>query len=170
LIFVGISGYFIEGLRLANQEIAGVPVFEQSWAIQSFVGYGLAVVFRAIGMGEGSTIGLDLHLVLWLMHTVVSMAFLAAIPYTGLRHLVYTPLNTFFKRTRPRGALAPIADFDAQIEKDEPQLGVATINDLTWKQRMDLDACMSCGRCQSVCPAHASGSNWPTCNAATPSP
>lgn len=159
LIFVGISGYFIEGLRLANQEIAGVAVFEQSWAIQSFVGYGLAVVMRAIGLGSGSEIGLGLHLVLWITHTVVSMAFLAAIPYTGLRHLVYTPLNSFFKRTRPRGALAPIADFDAEIEKDEPQLGVATINDLTWKQRLDLDACMSCGRCQSVCPAHASGSN-----------
>ncbi len=159
LIFVGISGYFIEGLRLANQEIAGVAVFEQSWAIQSFVGYGLAVVMRAIGLGSGSEIGLGLHLILWVSHTVVSMAFLAAIPYTGLRHLVYTPLNSFFKRTRPRGALAPIADFDAEIEKDEPKLGVATINDLTWKQRLDLDACMSCGRCQSVCPAHASGSN-----------
>ncbi|MFZ9858878.1 MAG: (Fe-S)-binding protein [Roseiflexaceae bacterium] len=159
LIFVGISGYFIEGLRLANQEIAGVAVFEQSWAIQSFVGYGLAVVMRTIGLGSGSEIGLGLHLFLWITHTVVSMAFLAAIPYTGLRHLVYTPLNSFFKRTRPRGALAPIADFDAEIEKDEPQLGVTTINDLTWKQRLDLDACMSCGRCQSVCPAHASGSN-----------
>jgi Fe-S oxidoreductase/nitrate reductase gamma subunit len=159
LIFVGISGYVIEGLRLANQEISGVPVFEQSWAIQSFVGYGLAVVMRAIGLGSGSEIGLGLHLVLWITHTVVSMAFLAAIPFTGLRHLVYTPLNSFFKRTRPRGALAPIADFDAEIEKDEPQLGVATINDLTWKQRLDLDSCMSCGRCQSVCPAHASGSN-----------
>lgn len=159
LIFVGISGYVIEGLRLANQEISGVPVFEQSWAIQSFVGYGLAVVMRAVGLGSGSEIGLGLHLVLWITHTVVSMAFLAAIPFTGLRHLVYTPLNSFFKRTRPRGALAPIADFDAEIEKDEPKLGVATINDLTWKQRLDLDACMSCGRCQSVCPAHASGSN-----------
>jgi Fe-S oxidoreductase/nitrate reductase gamma subunit len=159
LIFVGISGYVIEGLRLANQEISGVPVFEQSWAIQSFVGYGLAVVMRAIGLGSGSEIGLGLHLFLWITHTVVSMAFLAAIPFTGLRHLVYTPLNSFFKRTRPRGALAPIADFDAEIEKDEPKLGVATINDLTWKQRLDLDACMSCGRCQSVCPAHASGSN-----------
>jgi Fe-S oxidoreductase/nitrate reductase gamma subunit len=158
LIFVGVSGYLIEGLRIANQTIAGIPVFEQSWAVQSFVGYAFAVLFRGIGLGSGSTIGLELHLVLWIMHTVVSMAFLAAIPYTGLRHLVYTPLNTFFKRTRPRGALAPIADFDEQIEKDEPQLGVATINDLTWKQRMDLDACMSCGRCQSVCPAHASGS------------
>lgn len=159
LIFVGISGYVIEGLRLANQEISGVPVFEQSWAIQSFVGYGLAVVMRAIGLGSGSEVGLGLHLFLWITHTVVSMAFLAAIPFTGLRHLVYTPLNSFFKRTRPRGALAPIADFDAEIEKDEPKLGVATIDDLTWKQRLDLDACMSCGRCQSVCPAHASGSN-----------
>jgi Fe-S oxidoreductase/nitrate reductase gamma subunit len=159
LIFVGISGYFIEGLRLANQTIAGVQVYTQSWAVQSFVGYGLATIMRAIGLGEGSSIGLGLHFGLWMAHTIVSFAFIAAIPYTGLRHLVYTPLNSFFKRTRPRGALAPIANFDAEIEKDEPQLGVATLNDLTWKQRLDLDACMSCGRCQSVCPAHAAGSN-----------
>jgi hypothetical protein len=72
---------------------------------------------------------MGLHATLWFAHTIVSFAFIAAIPYTGLRHLVYTPLNTFFKRTRPRGALAPIADFEAEIEKDEPQLGVATIND-----------------------------------------
>jgi Fe-S oxidoreductase len=159
LIFVGISGYLIEGLRIANQTIRGAVVFEQDWAIQSFVGYGLAIVFREIGWGNISSFGMGLHLVLWVAHTVVSFAFIAAIPFTGLRHLIYTPLNTFFKRTRHRGALAPIADFEAEIEKDEPQLGVATINDLTWKQRLDLDSCMACGRCQSVCPAHASGSN-----------
>jgi len=75
LIFVGVSGYLIEGLRIANQTIAGIPVFEQSWAVQSFVGYAFAVLFRGIGLGSGSTIGLELHLVLWIMHTVVSMAF-----------------------------------------------------------------------------------------------
>jgi Fe-S oxidoreductase len=31
--------------------------------------------------------------------------------------------------------------------------------DLTWKRRMDFDACMRCGRCQSVCPANASGAD-----------
>lgn len=157
LIFVGISGYLIEGLRIANQTIRGAVVYDQPWAVQSFVGYALATGFRAIGWGNISSIGITMHMVLWFAHTLVSFAFIAAIPYTGLRHLVYTPLNTFFKRTRAKGALAPIPDFDAEIEKDEPQLGVATINDLTWKQRLDLDACLACGRCQEVCPAHASG-------------
>jgi nitrate reductase gamma subunit len=168
LIFVGISGYFIEGLRLANQTIAGVQVYTQSWAVQSFVGYGLATIMRAIGLGEGSSIGLGLHFGLWMAHTIVSFAFIAAIPYTGLRHLVYTPLNSFFKRTRPRGALAPIANFDAEIEKDEPQLGVATLNDLTWKQRLDLDACMS--PCvlpmprAPICRPSFSSPKWPICS------
>jgi Fe-S oxidoreductase len=35
---------------------------------------------------------------------------------------------------------------------------VATLADFTWKQRLDFDACMQCGRCQSKCPANASGS------------
>jgi Fe-S oxidoreductase len=72
--------------------------------------------------------------------------------------MFYTPINSFVRDTAPKGALAPIPGLDAEIEKDEPHLGVATLANLTWKQRLDLDACMSCGRCQSKCPAHTSGS------------
>jgi len=31
---------------------------------------------------------------------------------------------------------------------------VAKINEFTWKQLLDLDACTRCGRCQDHCPAH----------------
>ncbi|HSL58977.1 MAG TPA: (Fe-S)-binding protein, partial [Acidimicrobiales bacterium] len=33
----------------------------------------------------------------------------------------------------------------------------STVEDFTWKQLLDLDACTMCGRCTSVCPAHATG-------------
>jgi len=39
----------------------------------------------------------------------------------------------------------------------EFKVGAATASDLTWKQRLDLDACTSCGRCQDVCPAYITG-------------
>src|SRR5688572_28251675 len=55
MLYITITGYLLEGLRLANQTIAGVAVYEQSWAINSYVGYALATVFRAIGMGGGNS-------------------------------------------------------------------------------------------------------------------
>lgn len=156
--YIGISGYFIEGLRLANQTIAGVPVFVQDWAPRAFVGYGLAILFRGIGLGDGSAFGLGLHLFFWFSHTLLTFAFIVSIPFSKLQHIFYTPLNTFFRDLDPKGALTPIPDLEAEIEKDEPKLGVATLADFTWKQRLDFDACMQCGRCQSKCPAYASGS------------
>jgi Fe-S oxidoreductase len=159
LLFIGVSGYVMEGLRLANQTIGGVEVFTQPWAVNSFVGYGFAVVFRAIGLGQGSALGLFLHASLWFSHALVSFGFIAAIPYSKFKHIFYTPLNTFFRDTEPKGALALIPALEAEIEKDEPKLGVITLQDVTWKQRLDFDACMQCGRCQSKCPAYASGSD-----------
>jgi Fe-S oxidoreductase len=51
----------------------------------------------------------------------------------------------------PRGALIPVA-----LETAET-FGVAKVEDFTWKQLLDVDACTRCGRCQDVCPAYSSG-------------
>jgi len=40
---------------------------------------------------------------------------------------------------------------------DIENIGVSNIEDFTWKQLFDLDACTVCGRCTSVCPANATG-------------
>ena len=42
-------------------------------------------------------------------------------------------------------------------ETELETFGAATIEDFTWKQLLDTDACTMCGRCTSVCPAHATG-------------
>ncbi|WP_172899748.1 (Fe-S)-binding protein, partial [Effusibacillus lacus] len=36
-------------------------------------------------------------------------------------------------------------------------IGLSNVEDLSWKQRVNLAACINCGRCDSVCPAYASG-------------
>jgi len=33
-------------------------------------------------------------------------------------------------------------------------VGVSEVKDLTWKQRLDYDSCIRCGRCQDNCPAY----------------
>ena len=36
-------------------------------------------------------------------------------------------------------------------------MGIATIDNLTWKQNLDLYACVVCGNCQELCPAYTTG-------------
>ncbi len=154
MIYIGFSGYWLEGIRVLNQEMAGVRVIEQDWAKLAWVGYLHALLYRAIGL-EGEA-GLIFHRVLWIIHMLVTFAFVASIPYTKFRHIFYTPLNSFFRETGPKGALPTIDDIE---DKEEDELGVNRLADLTWKQRLSLDACMRCGRCQANCPAYASGSD-----------
>ncbi len=157
MLYITVTGYLLEGLRLANQVIGTIPVYQQTWAANSYVGYAFATIFRAIGLGSGSSVALGLHSFFWLTHALVTFLFIASLPFSKFKHIFYTPINTFFRDLEPKGALMPIPQLEAEIERDEPRLGVATLADFTWKQRLDFDACMACGRCQSKCPANAAG-------------
>lgn len=98
MLYIGISGYWLEGIRLLNQEVGGLRVIEQSWAPLAWVGYGHAMLYRVMGL-EGAA-GLIFHRVLWVLHMTVTFAFVASIPFTKFRHIFYTPLNSFFRDTR----------------------------------------------------------------------
>lgn len=154
MLYIGISGYWLEGIRLLNQEVGGLRVIEQSWAPLAWVGYGHALLYRVIGLESGA--GLIFHRVLWVLHMLVTFGFVASIPFTKFRHIFYTPLNSFFHDAKPKGALEKIEDIE---DKEEEEIGLNRIADLTWKERLSLDACMRCGRCQANCPAYASGSD-----------
>ncbi len=63
-------------------------------------------------------------------------------------HLLAGPVNLVFRRTRARGQLA-MMNLEAE---DAESFGVSKIEDYTWKQNLDLLACIECGRCQDYCP------------------
>ena len=86
---------------------------------------------------------------LW-AHWVTVVFVLAIIPYTRYLHVISSIFNGIL-RQQPRGVLKPI-----NLEEAET-LGVATIDQLTWKQNLDLYACVVCGNCQELCPATNSG-------------
>ena len=76
--------------------------------------------------------------------------------------------NIWFKREssgRPAlGALPPIMvdgkplDFaDIEDLDEDAALGVGKIEDFSWKGLLDFTSCTECGRCQSQCPAWATG-------------
>jgi Fe-S oxidoreductase len=83
------------------------------------------------------------------------VAFLVLLPVTMIRHMFTSPLNMYLRdRDRPKGAMKPLPDL---METELESFGVSTIEEFTWKQLLDLDSCTMCGRCTSVCPAHATG-------------
>jgi Fe-S oxidoreductase/nitrate reductase gamma subunit len=145
IVVIIISGFFVEGLRVAANEIAENP----AWSRWSPGGYLLAGWFRNY---DHSAL-LVAHRTLWWVHSLITFGFLIyiALYFNRLWHIVISPLNVFWRNRGPRGAMTTI-----DMEKAE-SFGVSKIEDYTWKDLLDLDACTRCGRCQDNCPAYLSG-------------
>jgi Fe-S oxidoreductase len=67
-------------------------------------------------------------------------------------HILTAAPNVFFRSLEPAGRHLPNLD----IEKAE-HFGLSRVDQLTWKQELDLATCTECGRCQSHCPAFNTG-------------
>jgi len=132
LLIIGITGFLIEGARIAATQ--------PEWASWSPVGNWLAQFFTA----ESAP---GIHNLLWWGHLLLSFAGIAYVPFSKLFHVLVSPANMYFAPFKPRGELSTI-----DIENSET-FGVTDIHEFTWKQLLDLDACTQCGRCQDQCPA-----------------
>ncbi len=140
LFLILLTGFILEGLRMA---VANPPV---EWARWSFLGFAFLQVFKGASLGWYQS--------LWWFHMVLAMGTLIYIclAFSKLTHILVSPLNVFLRRLSPKGALAPLLNLE-ELET----FGVGKIEDLTWKQLLDLDACTRCGRCSDSCPANLSG-------------
>ena len=139
---ITVTGFGTEAWRIAE---TGMPAFEK-W---SFVSWPIANLIKDNSNLAGG------HQVWWILHILSFFAFLVILPVTMLRHMFTSPLNMYLKdRERPKGAMKPMPNL---LETELESFGASTIEDFTWKQLLDLDACTMCGRCTSVCPAHATG-------------
>jgi Fe-S oxidoreductase/nitrate reductase gamma subunit len=144
--FVLITGFVVEAARILATELVQHP----EWAIWSFGGYAIAQFLHLFEMSE-STI-LSAHFWSWWIHVAAAFGWLGLIVFTRLDHIFFAPVNAFFLRTDSPGRLEKIEN----IEEQEV-FGVGYIQDFTWKQLFELDACVRCGRCTDVCPANISG-------------
>jgi Fe-S oxidoreductase/nitrate reductase gamma subunit len=141
-LVLGVTGFVAEAFRIA---FLGRPDFEQ-W---SFVGYPLSYLFRNMEHLRGWQQSM------WLVHILSFFVFLIILPITMIRHMFTSPLNMYNReRERPKGAMKAMPNL---METELESFGASTIEDFTWKQLLDTDACTMCGRCTSVCPAHATG-------------
>ncbi len=151
LIIVGlglvlISGFLVEAFRILATELVQHP----DWAPWSFVSYAIARGFTSFHMSEPTI--LSMHIASWWFHIASAFGWLALIVFTRLDHMFFAPINAFLLRTDSPGRLAKIED----IEQQEI-FGVGHVQDFTWKQLFELDACVRCGRCTEVCPANIAG-------------
>jgi Fe-S oxidoreductase/nitrate reductase gamma subunit len=138
LAFIALTGLTIEVLRLRGQQPA--------WAQWSWLGNAVAHLFGPAKAGPS-----PLYPWVYWIHQSAVFGLVASLPYTKFKHIVTAPLSILFRRLDPPGALPKIED----IEEAEGTLGAGSVEQLTWKQLLDGDACTECGRCQDACPAHA---------------
>ena len=145
LFAIILTGFLTEGVRMAATEIGINPGLARYSPIGLLVG--------GFFTGNSAASLLHAHKVLWWVHFFLAIGFIAAIPYTKLRHLFTTSANYLLADLRQKGTIATINLEDETAE----QFGAAKVSDLTWKDLLDADACTSCKRCQDRCPAYATG-------------
>jgi Fe-S oxidoreductase len=112
-------------------------------------------------LGVGANKALETTFIL--LQLAVILGFGVFVTYSKHLHIALAPMNVLFSR-RPNGlgALQPmrsggkVLDFE-EADPDTDIFGRGKIEDFTWKGMLDMATCTECGRCQSQCPAWATG-------------
>ena len=138
LFLIGLGGFLLEGLRILGQGAESV----------SFVGTAVALAFGAVG--TDASMAAAVYPIAWWSHTLLAFVFIAAIPYAKPFHM-FSSFANVVTRDEKAGARLPGVPSDLDATNAE------SIDDFSWKELLDQDACTKCGRCSSVCPAKASG-------------
>jgi Fe-S oxidoreductase len=152
LIFLVIATLLL--YRGAQINTGVFPYHHGAFASQ-IVGHWLA----PLGKGVNSV----LEVVFILAQLAVILGFGVFVTYSKHLHIAIAPLNVLFGR-RPSGlgGLQPmrsggkVLDFE-EADPDTDIFGRGKIEDFTWKGLLDMATCTECGRCQSQCPAWATG-------------
>lgn len=146
LAILVLGGFLMEGLRIA--------VNGDAWVAYSPVGYLFSLLFTGIGGKAGSLT----YAFLWWSHMALTLIWIGLLPYTKFIHIITIPTNVFFSKLKPRGELSrPDIESilsDEDFDETDLALGIESTGNFTWKQRLDLDACIGCGRCEDSCPSY----------------
>ncbi len=86
----------------------------------------------------------------WWIHTLAFCALLVVIPQSKHLHLVLAPFAIFF-RPDTTSSMRPLRE---DVDDD---FGMIRFKDMKWKDVLDVNACVECGRCTQFCPANVTG-------------
>jgi Fe-S oxidoreductase len=118
--------------------------FNAAEPVASIWGFGFA------GLGLGTLTVLQ-HVGFW-THATLPLIFLNLLPYSKHFHVITAIPNVFTMNLKPN-KLPTISDLEGKVEREEA-IGFNTIQDLSWKDVLDLYTCTECGRCSDNCPAY----------------
>jgi len=141
LFLLGVGGFLVQAISMVGQP-------QRATETVSFVGFAMAEGFRAIGMD--AALAATLYPWVWWHHSLLAFAFIAWIPYAKPFHMI-SSFGNIVVRDEKAGARLP------SVPADLDHVNAESIDDFTWKELLDQDACTKCGRCSSACPAKASG-------------
>ncbi|WP_122089852.1 heterodisulfide reductase-related iron-sulfur binding cluster [Halalkalicoccus subterraneus] len=141
LFLLGVGGFLVQGIGMVGQEIRAEETV-------SFVGVFTAGLLEAGGLTPAGAAAV--YPWVWWHHSLLALAFVAWVPYAKPFHMLSSFANVV-ARDEKAGRVLPNVPADLDATNAE------SIDDFTWKELLDQDACTKCGRCSSVCPAKASG-------------
>ncbi|MEM3833462.1 MAG: heterodisulfide reductase-related iron-sulfur binding cluster [Thermoprotei archaeon] len=148
LLIIIVTGFILDAINTLNYRLQWID----DWDV---IGYPLAFSIRSL-FGNNY---IEFYRILWVFHLTLALASIALIPFTKFYHMFVSGiLNTFFSRLEEPVVAAnkPITNMDKLVEEGKP-IGAVMLSDLSWKQRMDFDACTQCARCHNACPANLTG-------------
>lgn len=145
ILGVLLTGFIVEGLRIqATEANPQSPMNPYIW----FSPGGRVLAYLFSGMSV-ETIK-PTHVAMWWLHAVAALGFLAFIAYSKLLHIFMAPANIFL---RPVADQPPIKVMPPEMFEDAETFGIHKLEEYSWKDLFDTEACMRCGRCVEVCPA-----------------
>lgn len=140
LLVIGVTGFVVEGLRIVGTN--------DPWAAWSPVGNLFAQALSGLDVAQVTLA----HQALWWFHMAIAFGILAYWVYSKLVHVLLVPATVYCRPLEPKGTL-PFVDLE---DEELEEFGAGKLEDFTWKDLLDAEACVRCGRCEAVCPAHAS--------------
>jgi Fe-S oxidoreductase/nitrate reductase gamma subunit len=129
LFAVVISGFLVEGVRLSAQS--------PEWGKWSFIGHWISLFW------SDPQKALSIYPYLWWSHALLSLGFVAVIPFCKLFHLLSAPLSIYLENQPDRPITAETTDGDEEV--------------FSIREMIFFDACTRCGRCVEVCPSTGAG-------------
>ncbi len=142
-----LTGFILEGLRIS--------IIRDSWASWTPVGLFFSMIIEKAGLSVITAQAI--HAYLWYLHMLLAFGFIAYIPYSKLFHMFASPLNIFLSSFSNIGTLTTLE----KTYQETKNLGVTKLEDFSKKQLIELDACISCLRCQKGCPAEGGDASSP---------
>ena len=141
LLVIGLSGFAVEGLRIVGTD--------DPWRAWSPIGSMVSMLFVNFTPEQISLA----HQIIWWSHMGMAFALIACWMYLKLVHVLLMPADVWCRSLEPKGTL-PYIDVE---DENLTTMGVGQLEDFTWKDLLDAEACIRCGRCEDVCPAFNTG-------------